>query len=133
MRGWFTISRKTIRYPSTILLRKCALASRSKRPLSSGKRTLAKETIMTKKNKKKRQEDHSRNNLTSRDHLTPLNAPKREIVNAIEDMNVVRSPARNKKPMGKKNLSKQCDYHKDHDHTTEVCYHLKEEIEALIK
>ena len=32
----------------------------------------------------------------------------------------------------KKHKSKYCNYHKDHDHDTEECIHLKEKIEELI-
>ena len=50
----------------------------------------------------------------------------------MERKNLATPPLRMRKDALKRDKSKYCNYHKDHDHDTEECIHLKENIEDLI-
>ncbi|XP_022875729.1 uncharacterized protein LOC111394198 [Olea europaea var. sylvestris] len=65
--------------------------------------------------------------------LTRLNTSKTNILMEVKDMKELKWPTRMKSPPDTRDMSKYCEFHLDHGHTTEDCHALKREIEALIK
>ena len=63
---------------------------------------------------------------------TPLNTSRAEILLALEDKDYLRRPPPLKSPPNTRNKKKYCRFHRDHDHDTEDCIQLKEEIQELI-
>ncbi|KAL0433889.1 UNVERIFIED_CONTAM: hypothetical protein Slati_2723200 [Sesamum latifolium] len=63
---------------------------------------------------------------------TPLNAPRAEILSVAKQQGLVRWPFPMKDNPKRMTSDKYCHFHRDHGHSTEECYHLKNEIEKLI-
>ncbi|XP_052199590.1 uncharacterized protein LOC127806384 [Diospyros lotus] len=63
---------------------------------------------------------------------TPLNASRAEILLALEDKNYLQRPPPLKSPPNTRDKKKYCYFHRNHDHETEDCIQLKEEIHELI-
>ncbi|XP_052189874.1 uncharacterized protein LOC127799692 [Diospyros lotus] len=59
---------------------------------------------------------------------TPLNTSRAEILLALEDKNYLRRLPPLKSPPNTQSKKKYCRFHCDHDHETEDCIQLKEEI-----
>ena len=51
----------------------------------------------------------------------------------IKDDPSLKWPGRIKGDPSKENKSKYCHFHRNHEHDTNECYNLKQQIEALIK
>ncbi|KAL0428638.1 UNVERIFIED_CONTAM: hypothetical protein Slati_3038600 [Sesamum latifolium] len=64
---------------------------------------------------------------------TPLKAPRAEILAVAEQQGIVRQPLRVREDPKRMRSSKYCQFHKDRGHSTEDCFHLKDEIEQLIQ
>ncbi|KAL0313246.1 UNVERIFIED_CONTAM: hypothetical protein Sradi_5723900 [Sesamum radiatum] len=83
----------------------------------------------------------SDNNQKERRHVpppdvtqyTPLKAPHAEILAVAERQGIVRRPLRMREDPKRMRSSKYCQFHKDRGHSTEDCFHLKDEIEQLIQ
>lgn len=65
--------------------------------------------------------------------FTSLNAPQREILMQIKQDPNVRWPLKLRSPLEKGDQSKYCDFHEDHEHTTDICFELKRQIEYLLQ
>ncbi|XP_022895348.1 uncharacterized protein LOC111409539 [Olea europaea var. sylvestris] len=65
--------------------------------------------------------------------FTRLNTLKTNILMEIKDMKELKWPARMRSPPQYRDMSKYCEFHRDHVHTTKNCKALQREIEALIK
>ncbi|XP_057962360.1 uncharacterized protein LOC131153933 [Malania oleifera] len=64
---------------------------------------------------------------------TPLNAPWNDMLMHIRKKEYVLWPIPMRTPSYKWNMTKFYPFHRDHEHDTEECIQLKNEIEALIK
>ncbi|XP_057969571.1 uncharacterized protein LOC131158730 [Malania oleifera] len=64
---------------------------------------------------------------------TPLNVSCFEILMQIRKKNYVSWPELMRTYLHKRNMSKFCQFHRDHRHDTEECIQLKKEIKALMK
>ncbi|KAL0386820.1 UNVERIFIED_CONTAM: hypothetical protein Sradi_2563800 [Sesamum radiatum] len=64
---------------------------------------------------------------------TPLNAPRVEILSVAKQQGLVRWPFPLKDNPKRMTSDKICHFHRDRGHSTEECYHLKNEIEKLIR
>ncbi|XP_058092611.1 uncharacterized protein LOC131239068 [Magnolia sinica] len=64
---------------------------------------------------------------------TPLNKPREQVLMEIKSKGFVSWPNKLRSNPNRRNKDKYCHYHRDHDHSTSDCYHLKEEIERLIR
>ncbi|KAL0295127.1 UNVERIFIED_CONTAM: hypothetical protein Sradi_6851200 [Sesamum radiatum] len=64
---------------------------------------------------------------------TPLRASRAEILAVAERQGIVRRPLPMREDPKKMRSSKYCQFHEDRSHSTEECFHLKDEIEQLIK
>ncbi|XP_057953323.1 uncharacterized protein LOC131147775 [Malania oleifera] len=64
---------------------------------------------------------------------TPLNVSRSEVLMQIWKKDYVSWPEPMRTLLHKRNMSKFCQFHRDHEHNTEECIQLKNEIEALIK
>ncbi|GAA0164765.1 hypothetical protein LIER_20321 [Lithospermum erythrorhizon] len=65
------------------------------------------------------------------EYLTPLSASIGSIFLEIEDKRIMSRPPKQKTSQYKKDMSKYCPYHKDHNHDTDDCKHLEIEIEKI--
>ncbi|XP_022864883.1 uncharacterized protein LOC111384791 [Olea europaea var. sylvestris] len=65
--------------------------------------------------------------------FTRLNTSKTNILMEIKDMKELKWLARMRSPPQSRDMSKYCEFHRDHGHTTKNCKALQREIEALIK
>ncbi|KAL0403887.1 UNVERIFIED_CONTAM: hypothetical protein Sradi_2029500 [Sesamum radiatum] len=70
------------------------------------------------------------NDLTQ---YTPLNAPRAEILSVAKQQGLVQWPFPMKYNPKRMTSNKYCHFHRDRGHSTEECYHLKNEIEKLIR
>ncbi|KAL0423963.1 UNVERIFIED_CONTAM: hypothetical protein Sradi_0931100 [Sesamum radiatum] len=64
---------------------------------------------------------------------TPLSAPRAEILAVAEQQGIVQWPSCMRENPKRMKSDKYCLFHKDRDHGTEDCFHLKDEIEKLIR
>ncbi|XP_022883252.1 uncharacterized protein LOC111400002 [Olea europaea var. sylvestris] len=64
---------------------------------------------------------------------TPLNIPRTKLLMEIQHMKELEWPKPMLTPSGKRNQSKYCHFHRDHEHDIEECLQLKEEIERLLR
>ncbi|KAL0434623.1 UNVERIFIED_CONTAM: hypothetical protein Sradi_0170200 [Sesamum radiatum] len=64
---------------------------------------------------------------------TPLKVPRAEILMAAEQQGIVQWPRKMKDNPKRLKSDRYCRFHKDRGHSTEDCYHLKNEIEKLIQ
>ncbi|KAL0302868.1 UNVERIFIED_CONTAM: hypothetical protein Sradi_6154900 [Sesamum radiatum] len=64
---------------------------------------------------------------------TPLKAPRAEILVVAEQQGIVQWPRKMKDNPKRLKSDRYCRFHKDRGHSTEDCYHLKNEIEKLIQ
>ena len=62
---------------------------------------------------------------------SPLNASKAQVLMEVREQ--LPRPERMRTHLGKCNPNKFCLYHRDHDHDTEECIQLQDEIEGLIR
>ncbi|XP_050222771.1 uncharacterized protein LOC126672864 [Mercurialis annua] len=78
------------------------------------------------RNKRKKDEDR---------RYTPLNTTRTNVLFWVKDSREkVRWPRKmNVASASKRDNSKYCEFHRDNGHTTDECWHLKEEIEKLIE
>ncbi|XP_050238287.1 uncharacterized protein LOC126687774 [Mercurialis annua] len=78
------------------------------------------------RNKRKTDEDR---------RYTPLNTTRTNVLFWVKDnREKVRWPRKmNASSASKRDNSKYCEFHRDNGHTTDECWHLKEEIEKLIE
>ena len=66
-------------------------------------------------------------------NYTPLNTSLDQVLMQIKDDLSLKWPDKMKGDPSKRNKSKYCCFHQDHDHDTDECYDLKQQIEILIK
>ncbi|KAL0315330.1 UNVERIFIED_CONTAM: hypothetical protein Sradi_5411200 [Sesamum radiatum] len=64
---------------------------------------------------------------------TPLNAPRVGILAVAEQQGIVQWPLHMRENPKRMKSNKYCLFHKDRGHSTEDCFHLKDEIEKLIQ
>ncbi|XP_057969488.1 uncharacterized protein LOC131158638 [Malania oleifera] len=64
---------------------------------------------------------------------TPLNAPQSDVLMHRRRKDYVLWPKPKQTPSYKRDMSKFCQFHRDHGHDTEECIQLKNKIKALIK
>ncbi|XP_057488761.1 uncharacterized protein LOC130774714 [Actinidia eriantha] len=65
--------------------------------------------------------------------LPSLNAPVAQVLSEIKHEEFIKWPGKIKADPQKRNRNKYCEFHRDHGHNTEDCFHLKEQIADLIK
>ncbi|XP_058081848.1 uncharacterized protein LOC131229827 [Magnolia sinica] len=89
---------------------------------------------------KKRKDDRTRDERKSGKRpnrrfstYTPLNKPQEQVLMEIKIERFVSWPNKLRSNPNRLNKDKYCHYYRDHDHSTSDCYHLKEEIERLIR
>ncbi|XP_058111314.1 uncharacterized protein LOC131254342 [Magnolia sinica] len=89
---------------------------------------------------KKRKDDRKsdeRKSSTRPDRMfstyTPLNKPREQVLMEIKSEGFVSWPNKLRSNPNRRNKDKYCHYHRNHGHSTSDCYHLKEEIERLIR
>ncbi|XP_058092662.1 uncharacterized protein LOC131239121 [Magnolia sinica] len=64
---------------------------------------------------------------------TPLNKPQEQVLMEIKGEGFINWPDRLRSNPNRRSKNKYCHYHRDHGHNTSDYYHLKEEIERLIR
>ncbi|KAL0373464.1 UNVERIFIED_CONTAM: hypothetical protein Sradi_3262100 [Sesamum radiatum] len=64
---------------------------------------------------------------------TPLKASRAEILAVAEQQGIVRRSLPMREDPKRMRSSKYCQFHEDRSHSAEECFHLKDEIEQLIK
>ncbi|GKV05528.1 hypothetical protein SLEP1_g17529 [Rubroshorea leprosula] len=62
---------------------------------------------------------------------TPFNLPRSQIFMQIKNKMDLRRPSPMKTTTASRDHTRYCDFHQDHDHTTEQCNSLKSELESL--
>ncbi|XP_058106665.1 uncharacterized protein LOC131249965 [Magnolia sinica] len=89
---------------------------------------------------KKRKDDRTRDECKLGKRLdrrfstyTPLNKPQEQVLMKIKSEGFVSWPNKFWSNPNWRNKDKYCYYHRDHGHSTSDYYHLKEEIERLIR
>jgi hypothetical protein len=65
--------------------------------------------------------------------FTPLNMSIDQVLLQIQDDPALKWPGKLRSNPAKRSKDLYCRFHRDHGHTTEDCYVLKEQIEALIR
>jgi hypothetical protein len=65
--------------------------------------------------------------------FTPLNMSIDQVLLQIQDDPEIKWPGKLRSNLMKRSKDLYCRFHRDHGHTTEDCYALKEQIEALIR
>ena len=70
--------------------------------------------------------------LKKKMNFTPLVMPANKILIQIKDEPGLKWPKPLSTSSGKRDLKKYCRFHKDHNHYTNECCDLKEQIEELI-
>ena len=70
--------------------------------------------------------------LKKKMNFTPLVMPANKILIQIKDEPGLKWPKPLSTSSGKRDLKKYCHFHKDHNHYTNECCDLKEQIEELI-
>ena len=65
--------------------------------------------------------------------FTPLNMSIDQVLLQIQDDPALKWPGKLRSNPAKRSKDLYCRFHRDHSHTTEDCYVLKEQIEALIR
>ena len=66
-------------------------------------------------------------------HCRPLNIPLDQVLMQIKDDPSLKWPEKMKGDPDKHNKNKYCHFHKDHEHDTDECYDLKQQVENLIR
>ena len=64
---------------------------------------------------------------------TPLNVPLEQVLMQIKDDPSLKWPEKMKGDPNKRNRNKYCCFHRDHEHDTDECFDLKQQIENLIR
>ncbi|XP_058111129.1 uncharacterized protein LOC131254142 [Magnolia sinica] len=89
---------------------------------------------------KKRKDDRTRDECKSGKRpdrrfctYTVLNKPQEQVLMEIKSERFVSWLNKLRSKPNRRNKDKYCHYHRDHGHNTSDCYHLKEEIERLIR
>lgn len=83
--------------------------------------------------KKEQKKDKKKDSAQRELNFTHLNTNLIEIWHEIYALSEVRQPQPIRTPPHKRNMSKYCEFHQDHDHHTEDCITLHMEIKKLIK
>uniref|UniRef100_A0A2N9GJY4 Uncharacterized protein n=1 Tax=Fagus sylvatica TaxID=28930 RepID=A0A2N9GJY4_FAGSY len=65
--------------------------------------------------------------------FTPLNMSIDQVLLQIQDNPEIRWPGKLRSDLARRSKDLYCRFHRDHGHTTEDCYALKQQIEALIR
>ena len=64
---------------------------------------------------------------------TLLSVPRKQLLMHIRDLDLLWKPKEIRTIPNRRDRSKYCRYHRDHDHNTNDCFDLEEEIESLIQ
>ncbi|XP_077246024.1 uncharacterized protein LOC143885861 [Tasmannia lanceolata] len=100
--------------------------------LDSNRRRTSEEKNPTKQRRDDKASRRERTPQRREENYTPLNTSGRHILAAIKGEEFVRWPTRMISKGNKRDKSKYCQFHRDHGHDTDECWHLKEEIELMI-
>ena len=71
--------------------------------------------------------------LAQSQQYTPLNIPLEQVLMQIKDDPSLKWLEKMKGYPNKRNRNKYCRFHRDHEHDTDKCYDLKQQIENLIR
>lgn len=63
---------------------------------------------------------------------TPFNVPREQLLMQIRDLDLLRKPKEIRTAPNRRDKSKYCRYHRDHNHNTNDCFDLKNKRECLI-
>lgn len=64
---------------------------------------------------------------------TSLKAPLDEVYQAIKNRDLLHPPASMTKLLSKRDMSRFCEFHNTHSHTTAHCRDLKNQVEDLVR
>ena len=81
----------------------------------------------------KKTETIRRQALQHKVNNTPLNTPLKQVLMQIKDDPSLKWPEKMKGDPNKCNRNKYCRFHRDHEHNTDECFNLKQQIENLIR
>ena len=65
--------------------------------------------------------------------FTPLTASVSQVLYEVQHEKFLRWPSQMKTDPAKRDMTKYCDFHRDHEHRTDDCIQLKKEIKFLIQ
>ncbi|KAL0393025.1 UNVERIFIED_CONTAM: hypothetical protein Sradi_2525300 [Sesamum radiatum] len=103
------------------------------RTATSSKRRAEKEDHSKHHTSESSQRDRRRLPPSDITQYTPLNAPRAEILAVAEQQGIVQWPLHMRENPKRMKSNKYCLFHKDRGHSTEDCFHLKDEIEKLVQ
>jgi len=83
--------------------------------------------------KKDRDNRKTNSSLGRNQHYMPLNEPLDQVLMQIKDDLSLQWLEKMKGDASKRNKNKYCRFHKDHEHDTNKCYDLKQQVENLIR
>ena len=83
----------------------------------------------------KKDRDNRKTNSSSRrnQHYTPLNEPLDQVLMQIKDDLSLKWLEKMKGDASKRNKNKYCRFHRNHEHDTNKCYDLKQQVDNLIR